>query len=237
MGRQSIWEYFRSVYARYRQAAREVKRKILDEFCANTKYNRKYAFRLLNGPRSIQNISGVEGPPIYRAILRFYNEQLLAFQAGHLRPIHRDGLDDVWWADGEYTTAETFNLAGYAIAILHHNDVRALSRQNRRGKKKRGTQNIDDGSESHVSPPTCHQNEIGNPIAAAPKRSQWSPSTGIQMGPRQFDRSIALTFLRNTTCPCSGLVQGRIFYRRPTSHLHLLHWLSVARYLLQYAVP
>ena len=45
MGRQSIWEYFRSVYARYRQAAREVKRKILDEFCANTKYNRKYALR------------------------------------------------------------------------------------------------------------------------------------------------------------------------------------------------
>src|SRR5262249_5624454 len=37
MGRQSIWEYLRSVYARYRQAAREVKRKILDEFCANTK--------------------------------------------------------------------------------------------------------------------------------------------------------------------------------------------------------
>ena len=50
MGRQSIWEYLRSVYARYRQAAREVKRKILDEFCANAKYNRKYALRLLNGP-------------------------------------------------------------------------------------------------------------------------------------------------------------------------------------------
>ena len=46
MGRQSIGEYLRSVYARYRQAAREVKRKILDEFCANTKYNRKYALRL-----------------------------------------------------------------------------------------------------------------------------------------------------------------------------------------------
>src|SRR6516165_7833169 len=50
MGRQSIWEYFRSVYARYRQAARAMKRKILDEFCANTKYNGKYALRLLNGP-------------------------------------------------------------------------------------------------------------------------------------------------------------------------------------------
>ena len=50
MGRQSIWEYFRAVYARYRQAAREAKGKILDEFCANTRYNRKYALRLLNGP-------------------------------------------------------------------------------------------------------------------------------------------------------------------------------------------
>jgi transposase InsO family protein len=50
MGRQSVWEYFRSVYARYRQAARAMKRNILDEFCANTGYNRKYALRLLNGP-------------------------------------------------------------------------------------------------------------------------------------------------------------------------------------------
>jgi len=50
MGRQSIWEYFRSVCARYRQAAREVKRKMLGEFCANMGYRRKYALRLLNWP-------------------------------------------------------------------------------------------------------------------------------------------------------------------------------------------
>jgi transposase InsO family protein len=50
MGRQSIWEYLRSVYTRYRQAAHEMKRKMLDEFCANTGYHRKYALRLLNGP-------------------------------------------------------------------------------------------------------------------------------------------------------------------------------------------
>jgi hypothetical protein len=50
MGRQSIWEYLRSVYARYRQAAHEMKRKMLDEFCANTGYHRKYALRLLKGP-------------------------------------------------------------------------------------------------------------------------------------------------------------------------------------------
>ena len=50
MGRQSIWEYLRAVYARYRRAARRTKEKMLDEFCANTGYHRKHALRLLNGP-------------------------------------------------------------------------------------------------------------------------------------------------------------------------------------------
>ena len=50
MGRQSVWEYFRSVYARYRQVAdRRAKQKMLDEFCANTGYHRKHALPLLNG--------------------------------------------------------------------------------------------------------------------------------------------------------------------------------------------
>jgi len=50
MGRQSKWEYFRAVYARYRGADRRTKRVILNEFCANTGYHRKHALRLLNGP-------------------------------------------------------------------------------------------------------------------------------------------------------------------------------------------
>jgi transposase InsO family protein len=50
MSHRSRWEYFRAVYARYRQAERRQKQVILDEFCANTGYNRKYAIRLLNGP-------------------------------------------------------------------------------------------------------------------------------------------------------------------------------------------
>lgn len=50
MGRQSIWEYLRAVYARYRRADRPTKQKILDEFCANTGYHRKHALRLWNGP-------------------------------------------------------------------------------------------------------------------------------------------------------------------------------------------
>ena len=50
MGRQSIWECFRVVYARYHQADRRTNQTMLDEFCANTHYHRKHALRLLNGP-------------------------------------------------------------------------------------------------------------------------------------------------------------------------------------------
>jgi hypothetical protein len=38
------------VDVRYRRAAQSKKRHILDEFCANYGYHRKYAIRLLNGP-------------------------------------------------------------------------------------------------------------------------------------------------------------------------------------------
>lgn len=50
MSHRSRWEYFKAIYARYRRASRQVKQAILSEFCANTRYNRKYAIRLLNGP-------------------------------------------------------------------------------------------------------------------------------------------------------------------------------------------
>ena len=43
-------EYRRRIYARYQQVSAAEKQRILDEFCANCDYNRKYAIRLLNGP-------------------------------------------------------------------------------------------------------------------------------------------------------------------------------------------
>jgi hypothetical protein len=43
-------DYLQGIYQRYRRAARSKKRHILDEFCANCGYHRKYAIRLLNGP-------------------------------------------------------------------------------------------------------------------------------------------------------------------------------------------
>ncbi len=57
MSAPAKWEYLRAIHARYRQATREDKGRILDEFCGTTGYHRKYALRLLNGPPP-----GVERP-------------------------------------------------------------------------------------------------------------------------------------------------------------------------------
>jgi hypothetical protein len=45
MARQGKWEYFRAVHARHRRADRRGRERILEEFCANTRYHRKYALR------------------------------------------------------------------------------------------------------------------------------------------------------------------------------------------------
>jgi hypothetical protein len=42
-------EYFLSIHKRYVQAPKKEKQRILDEFCINCRYNRKYAIRKLNG--------------------------------------------------------------------------------------------------------------------------------------------------------------------------------------------
>lgn len=55
MGSKGRWEYLRAIYERYQTAERKSKKVILSEFCANTGYNRKYAIRLLNGPRPEKN--------------------------------------------------------------------------------------------------------------------------------------------------------------------------------------
>jgi hypothetical protein len=50
VSRRSRWEYFRAVHVRYQRAGAKDRGKMLDEFCSNTGYNRKYAIRLMNGP-------------------------------------------------------------------------------------------------------------------------------------------------------------------------------------------
>ena len=50
MGRQARWEYLCQMWARYREAGRAEKGRLLDEVCRVTGYHRKYAVRRLNGP-------------------------------------------------------------------------------------------------------------------------------------------------------------------------------------------
>jgi len=50
MSGRSRREYLAVIYSRYRRAGLQEKQVILDEFCRNGGYNRKYAIRLLNGP-------------------------------------------------------------------------------------------------------------------------------------------------------------------------------------------
>jgi transposase InsO family protein len=50
MGGKTRREYLRTIHPRYRKADRQQRRLILDEFCSNCGYNRKYAIRLLNKP-------------------------------------------------------------------------------------------------------------------------------------------------------------------------------------------
>lgn len=51
MGNTARREYLHSIFERYRQAGRKEKKVILDEFCTNCGYNRKYAIRLLSGKK------------------------------------------------------------------------------------------------------------------------------------------------------------------------------------------
>jgi hypothetical protein len=50
MSTGSKYEYLRAIYDRYHSASKAVKKIILDEFCNNCTYNRKYAIRRLNSP-------------------------------------------------------------------------------------------------------------------------------------------------------------------------------------------
>ena len=50
MTRKEKGAYFTAIWPRYQRANRSEKKQILDEFCANTCHNRKYAIGLLNAP-------------------------------------------------------------------------------------------------------------------------------------------------------------------------------------------
>ena len=76
MKQSSRKDYLRRIHPRYQQASRGDKRRILDEFCANCGYHRKYAIRLLQGPppesRRVRarRPRGVSYPPRLISILK-----------------------------------------------------------------------------------------------------------------------------------------------------------------------
>src|SRR3989442_3235970 len=51
VSRTSRLEYLQRIHERYQRASKEEKHRMLNEFCKVTRYHRKYALRLLNGPR------------------------------------------------------------------------------------------------------------------------------------------------------------------------------------------
>jgi len=51
VSRTSRLEYLQTIHERYQRASKEEKHRMLNEFCKVTRYHRKYALRLLNGPR------------------------------------------------------------------------------------------------------------------------------------------------------------------------------------------
>ena len=64
--RETRYDYAAAVGARYQRSSREQKGWILDEFCAATGYNRKYAIKLLHGPHPRVALPVGHGrPPLY----------------------------------------------------------------------------------------------------------------------------------------------------------------------------
>ena len=71
VSRRSRWEYFRAVYGGYQKAGSKDRERMLDEFCSNTGYNRKYAIRLMNG------ITPEKSPPARRRRKASYGAKLI----------------------------------------------------------------------------------------------------------------------------------------------------------------
>jgi hypothetical protein len=93
MGRR---EYLREIYGRYRRSSATQKGAILDEFCRVCGYHRKYAIRLLNGPRPTLS-SGLRrgrGPSYGREVIRILTQVWEA--AGYPWSVRLKALLPLW---------------------------------------------------------------------------------------------------------------------------------------------
>src|SRR3990170_6607019 len=65
VSRTSRLEYLQTIHERYQRASKEEKHRMLNEFCKVTRYHRKYALRLLNGPRPARQPRARRRRPTY----------------------------------------------------------------------------------------------------------------------------------------------------------------------------
>ena len=73
MGTKTKNEYLRTIRPRYKAASLPEKSKILDEFCTNCNYNRKYAIRILNSEEPINSPANLSR----RGRKKIYQEELI----------------------------------------------------------------------------------------------------------------------------------------------------------------
>ncbi len=101
MSRQGKWEYLKAIHARYRQAPRAEKSRILDEFCQVTGYHRKSALRLLSGPPPGRRPSRRRHPPAFRYSTRVIQVLAAIWEAaGYPWSVRLKALLPLWlpWA-------------------------------------------------------------------------------------------------------------------------------------------
>ena len=101
MSRQGRWEYLKAIYPRYRRASRLEKRRILDEFCHVTRYHRKSALRLLNGPPPGRRPARRPHPPAFRYSTRVIQVLAAIWEAaGYPWSVRLQALLPLWlpWA-------------------------------------------------------------------------------------------------------------------------------------------
>jgi hypothetical protein len=105
VSRHGKWEYLQAIHARYRQATRAGKGRILDEFCQVTRYHRKSALRLLNGPPPGRRPSRRRHPPACRYSTRVIQVLAAIWEAaGYPWSVRLQALLPLWlpWARARF---------------------------------------------------------------------------------------------------------------------------------------
>jgi hypothetical protein len=110
-------EYLRKIYDRYRRSSAERKGAILDEFCKVCEYHRKYAIRVLNGPRPdlVPEPRRPRGPSYGRSVIQALS--LVWEAAGYPWSVRLKALLPLWLPWLEQRTTLTRELKRQLLTI------------------------------------------------------------------------------------------------------------------------